>query len=448
MQKEPKVDAEYMNRWLGDDSKVESLSPKTLFDVQSLIEYYRDIIVPGSKVTISFPVEGSHSSPRASVDKNEIFIPYHMLKEGRVDETIGAMIHELHHIKLSPSERFIQSVSFKFLKDLMGVIDCNGLTLAERVFSNGNIDFKTVFSDETNTAGIDNDVLFLRQVVGDLLFLLNAAEDVRIDANTTSNLRKYIDKVDKNASASLRELKKSGDLIPEELSALSFLLLGHHKGIFHSDVIHSRFGNREDIVDADPLELPSKLFNEFAPEIAEHVLETYYKYCGEPKASSSGDDMDVESYFIDKVQGAVSNSLEEGLQELPKPEGQSEADFKSEEEALKDYSDSLNLDKQDGSIQSALEKAKERQAREENGEESSDYAKASKAAKGNIETTEAQKHRVKVENKKNEVFIDSYLLTKVKSFKDVQVFTTTEHFTNYDELKTVVFDSVIFDTVN
>ena len=96
------IDAEYMNRWLGESTQIESLSPKTLFDVQTLIEYYRDIIVPTQKVSIAFPTAQSES-PRACVSEGEVMIPFHMLKQGRVDETIGAMIHELHHIKLTPS---------------------------------------------------------------------------------------------------------------------------------------------------------------------------------------------------------------------------------------------------------------------------------------------------------------------------------------------------------
>ena len=102
-----KIDAEYMNAWLGDSSKIERLSSKVLYDIKTLIEYYKDIIVPKEEVTISFPVEGQGSGPRASVERGEVFIPYHMLKEGEIDNTIGAMIHELHHIKLSASEKYL-----------------------------------------------------------------------------------------------------------------------------------------------------------------------------------------------------------------------------------------------------------------------------------------------------------------------------------------------------
>jgi hypothetical protein len=99
---EHNIDAEYMNRWLGEGSKIESLVPKTLYDVQTLIEYYRDIIVPDKKVSIAFPTD-ANESPRACVSRGEVIIPFNLLQIGRVDETIGAMIHELHHIKLTPS---------------------------------------------------------------------------------------------------------------------------------------------------------------------------------------------------------------------------------------------------------------------------------------------------------------------------------------------------------
>ena len=74
------IDAEYMNRWLGDNTQVESLAPKTLYDVQTLIEYYRDIIVPTEKVSIAFPTKDGNS-PRASVENGEVIIPFYMLKE-------------------------------------------------------------------------------------------------------------------------------------------------------------------------------------------------------------------------------------------------------------------------------------------------------------------------------------------------------------------------------
>ena len=88
-----------------------------------------------------------------------------------MDDTIGAMIYELHHIKLSASEVFLHTLSFKFLRALMEQIDCYGLTLAERVFSDSSLTVDTILSDDEK---VGNDVSFLRKVLGDMLFLINA----------------------------------------------------------------------------------------------------------------------------------------------------------------------------------------------------------------------------------------------------------------------------------
>ncbi len=187
------IDAEYMNRWLGDNAKITSLSPKVLYDVQTLLEYYRDIIVPSVDVSISFPTENG-SNAKASVEDSKVFIPYYMLRDGRVDETIGAMIHELHHIKWSASEKFTCALTFKYLRKLMENIDVVGMSLAERVFSDSTLTVDDIMSEKD---GVPQDVMYMRKIIGDLMFMLNAVEDVRIDANTPPNLRKYIDKIDK-----------------------------------------------------------------------------------------------------------------------------------------------------------------------------------------------------------------------------------------------------------
>jgi hypothetical protein len=404
------IDAEYMNRWLGQNAQITSLSAKTLFDIQTLIEYYRDIIIPGSKVSISFPTEDRKAGPRASVENEEVFIPYHMLQDGRIDETIGAMVHELHHIKLSPSERYINNAAFKFLRTLMDNIDCAGM------------------------------IKFLRQVIGDMLFLMNAVEDVRIDRNTPPNLRKYIDKIDNSAAPQLRKLFDEGKLTSDDLSALSFLLLGHHKGIFDSDFVRERYGDTQAIVDADPLQLPVQLFQEFAPEIAKHVLETYYKYCGKPQDPNTQTDLsvdfDFDSYFGGKVQGAVSDGLETEFQSMPTPKAQSEADYAEEESALAGIDDAI-----EAAAQAAAASVSEDSTQE--GDASSAASIIAGADDQVVESSAAQ-YRAEIEDKQNSVFVAPSLISQVKSFKDVQVHTTTEHFDGTP----VVYDAVIYDTVN
>ena len=431
------IDAEYMNRWLGDNAKITSLSAKTLYDIQTLLEYYRDIIVPGSKVSISFPTEGKKSGPRASVENDEVFIPFYMLREGRVDQTIGAMVHELHHIKLSPSERYIKNTAFKFLRTLMENIDCVGMTLAERVFSDGNITFDKIFSDE-ESAG--NDILFLRQVLGDMLFLMNAIEDVRIDKNTPPNLRKYIDKIDNEAAPNIRKMFDNGDLNTDDLSALALLILGHHKGFFDSDVVRERFGDTQAIVDGDALELPVQLFQEFAPEIGKHILETYYKYCGKPKDPNTQSDLsvdfDFDSYFGGKVQGAVGQGLQEQFESMPKPKAQSVDDQMAESDALDDMEEAVTA---------AAQAAAKAISEEDMQEGDSPFAAPQiPVAIDQVDSSPAANYRAEVEDKKNTVFVAPSLVSQLKSFKDVQVHTTTEHFDGTP----VVYDAVIYDTVN
>ena len=46
-----KVDAEYMNRWLGDNP-IDEMNPRVMYDVQQLIKHYRSIIVPDKNVSV------------------------------------------------------------------------------------------------------------------------------------------------------------------------------------------------------------------------------------------------------------------------------------------------------------------------------------------------------------------------------------------------------------
>jgi hypothetical protein len=419
------IDAEYMNRWLSDSSRITSISPKTLYDIQTLIEYYRDIIVPGSQVSIRFPVEAQSSGPRASIENDEVFIPFHMLEEGRIDETIGSMIHELHHIKKSPSERFIKNVAFKFLRSLMENIDCEGLTLSERIFSDGNITSQKIFSDRTD---VSNDVLFLRHAIGDLMFLMNAVEDIRIDANTPPNLRKYIDKVDFKAAPRIKKLFDDGDLTLEDLSSLALLILGHHKSFFDSPDVATRYGDRDAIVNGDPLKIPVDLFTAFAPEIGRYVLELYYKYCGKPQAPSQtsidGMDLDIDSYFGNKVQGSVSESIENDLEKEPLSDNQEKIEQYKELDALDNVAEELA-----DAVKEASQAANS---------SSDDLQQSSKSSADAV-----KQYLMEIKDKADSVHVSKELVHKIQAFKNVQVHTTTEHFNNIP----VVYDVVVYDTL-
>ena len=436
-----KIDAEYMNRWLGENTRITSLCPKTLYDIQTLIEYYRDIIVPGVDVSIAFPV-GDKDSPRASVEKGEVIIPFHLLSEGRVDDTIGAMIHELHHIKLSASEVFLHTLSFKFLRALMEQIDCYGLTLAERVFSDSSLTVDKILSNEEK---VENDVKFLRKVLGDMLFLINAVEDVRIDSNTPPNLKKYIDKSDRIHGGRLKEFIEEGNITEDsrDLTSLAYMLLCHHKEIYKFQFVDEKYGDVDAIVDGDPVEYPLELFTAFADEIANHVLGEYYKFCGKPKGTSNpqgstpSDSFDIDSYFGAKVNSSVGDSLEEQFNNMEAPPHQNSKQ-NAEAAALEEATDKINNVTVDTSnsgtgaigADSKIDLSKNRH-------------KAGANASNNSPSP-AEELRASLEEKRKMVFISPEVNQQIKSFKDIQVYTTTECFNDYP----VVYDAVIYDSTN
>lgn len=414
------IDAEYMNRWLGENYKVSSISPKTLFDIQSLLEYYRDIIVPGSQVCIEFPKEGSESGPRALVEDNEVIIPFHMLQDGRFDATIGAIIHELHHIKLSPSGKFIHSVAFKFLRELSKTIECGGMSLNARVFSDASVTVDNILSQK-ETSSVE--VQFIRKVLSDLLFLMNAVEDVRIDANTPPNLRKYIDKIDAEGGARIKSMFDEGKFDGRDLSTISYLLLGHHKKFFHSDYIDGKFGDTDSIVNGDALKLPGKLFKAFSSEIAAHVLDAYYKFCGQPQSSTTQQDLsmdfDLDAYFGSQVSDEVSNAFDEQIDDIPTSANQSSESAQEEKEALQEAEQDIKEAVEDIQV------------------EPSDTP-----AMG--EMSPAEEYRQAQVKQKESAVMSNELALQVRAFKNIQVYTTTQNFDNTQ----VTYDAVLYDATN
>ena len=435
-----KIDAEYMNAWLGEASKIESLSSKVLFDIKTLIEYYKDIIVPQKEVSISFPVEGKNSSPRASVERGEVLIPYYMLKDGEIDNTIGAMIHELHHIKLSASERFLTAVTFKFLRQLMDQIECGGMTMAERLFSDASVTADRIMGWDGDPLLTTSDMMFLRQAIGDLMFMLNAVEDVRIDANTPPNLRKYINKLEKQASVRILDSIATGDLNNDlrDINSISFMLLVHHKDIHKFQFIEDRYGDTDAIISSDALELPLSVFTAFKEEIAAHLLSTYTESCGMPKQpskdSEGNEELDLDAYFGSKVKSTVGESLETQFDE----------DINDEEgKALKGIGKNIK----DVNVSTDIA------PHTEGGEETIDLSEKkgivrdwSKAEEDSSDDTkfDGRELREQIEADAKPVYLDPLVVTQINSFKDVQVITTTEHFDD----KTVVYDSVLFDAIN
>ena len=143
-----KADAELMSAWLGDMEDI-SISPKLLFDLQTLLRHYADFLVPDKKVSIDYACEGI---PCASVDKNQVFIPVDMLKEGRVDETISAVIHELHHIKLSDGETEICRNLFPYFKRILKTVEVEHygrkMSLWDALASHGNMSTNQIVQRE------------------------------------------------------------------------------------------------------------------------------------------------------------------------------------------------------------------------------------------------------------------------------------------------------------
>ena len=444
-----KIDAEYMNTWLGDSSKIERLSPKVLYDIKTLIEYYKDIIVPKEEVTISFPVEGNGSGPRASVERGEVFIPYHMLKEGEIDNTIGAMIHELHHIKLSASEKFLSSITFKFLRQLMEQIDCGSMTMAERLFSDASITADKIMGWDGNTPLQTNDMKFLREAIGDLMFMLNAVEDVRIDANTPPNLRKYITKLEKQASKMIIERIESGEFHNDlrDINSIGFMLLVHHKDIHEFPFIEDRYGDRDAIISSDALELPVSVFTEFKDEIADQLLERYYAYCGKPKevpTDSQGNptEMDLDAYFGGKVKTSVGDSIAkqfDGKSSSAKGTKKEEEEkaLKEQGEKIKDVEVTTDIAPHELSSQGDAN-AGPRIDLSEKANTVRDWQEVEQQ-----ESFDGRTLREAMEEKNKTVYLNPTVVTQINSFRNVQVVTTTEHFSD----EQVVYDSVFYDAI-
>lgn len=289
------IDAEYMERWLGD-SEINSLSPKVLYDIQQLVRHYADIIVPNKKVNISYSTDET-VTPCASVENLEVKIPTSLLLQGRVDETIGAMIHELHHIKMSDEESSIWYSCFNFVCKILDTLfvqedDGQYISLYSLVMGDSEMSFDDIMSPNPENAN----AVFMRKACDDVAFFLNAIEDIRIDANTPSNLKKYIDKIDSNAFASFKPRYETGELSNDELFNIIYKLLFHHKGYIDDDFIKSKGIETKDIINSTAHKNYVSVFKTFSEELRQHI-ETLYsqsnKSANEPKKGEGRDIMDM-----------------------------------------------------------------------------------------------------------------------------------------------------------
>ena len=267
------IHAELMERWL-NGRKVDSLSPKVLHDIQTILRHYSDIMVPGENVKISYPTDDSGA--RCSVDSRHVFIPTGQLEKGLVDDTIGSMVHELNHIKMSDSERQTWATCYRMVYKVLESIfvpeteeeDSELICLADIVFSDPTLSFSKLYSDSTKDTKYGP---FLRMALKDVAFLLNAVEDVRIDSLCSPNLKKYIDGGDRRAFSSFSKPYEEGKYNKNTLMNLCFRLLFHHKGYIKDSYIEKKFGDTDYILNSSPSEYTPVVLSTFQKAIKKHL---------------------------------------------------------------------------------------------------------------------------------------------------------------------------------
>lgn len=263
-----KADAELMSAWLGDMEDI-SMSPKLLFDLQTLLRHYANFIVPNKEVSVDYMSEGT---PCASVEKSQIFIPLDKLQEGRVDETIASVIHELHHIKFSYKETKICDKIYPFFKRILNTVEIelhgNKLSIWKALKSQGTFDSYEVIDRTLKHTYKD----FIYQYFGDLFLLLNAIEDVRIDDLQSPNLKKYRFKQEKIAFANFEEAYANNQLDKNSLFGSFIDALFHLKGLGHSELIANSPITADKIQNvATPSDYFTPVFTTFGKVLQDHA---------------------------------------------------------------------------------------------------------------------------------------------------------------------------------
>jgi len=297
-----KADAELMSAWLGEMEDT-SISSKLLFDLQTLLRHYADFLVPDKNVTVEYKYEGT---PCASVDKDQVFIPLDMLQEGRVDETISSVIHELHHIKHSYKESKICEKIIPYFKRILKTVEIKHygkkMSIWDAVSSEGEITVGGIM--ERNLQHQNNK--FIYQYFGDLFLLLNAIEDVRIDEMQPKNLLKYRFKQEKLAFEKFQDLYESGDLDKDSLFGSFIDALFHLKGYGHSQLVVDNNLTKDSILAVEePKHYYQPTFSAFAKVLQDHAGGLWEQY----KTQESMDDTAISDYL---VSDAISNNDDGG----------------------------------------------------------------------------------------------------------------------------------------
>ena len=311
-----KIDANLMESWLEDN--ITSIDEKVLFDLQQLISHYSGVIVPDKTVKVSYPTSVD-ASACADTDNNEVFIPTSTLLKGDIDHTIGLMIHELHHVKLSLKGSEITETCIylinQILKNTFVGDDTNGWEdLYEVVQSHERITYHTLRDNFYDNKTDDereptkHESFYLEAISGIAMFL-NCVEDVRIDTLTKPTLKRYIDKGDAMCAPHFIEKYDNGGFDGNSLMEVGYKFLFHHKDFVDDDYIKSTYPDIAKLLASTPFEYIKDVFDIYKKELQQFVRETYQEKDG---ASESG-----ETGNLDQLLGETEEEAEQGeLQEL------------------------------------------------------------------------------------------------------------------------------------
>ena len=287
------LNADYLKAWLEED--LDSIDEKTLYDLQQLISHYASIIVPETNVKVEYPTS-LDASACADTDKGVVFIPTSTLVKGEVDHTIGLMIHELHHLKLSLKGSEISEICFYMVNKVLqntyvGSDDDGWESLYEVIQSHKSVtmsDLRKIYDGKTQPTAHEN--FYLKSIKG-LAMLLNCIEDVRIDSLTQPNLKKYIDKGDALHAPHFIEKYEEGNFEELNIENTGYKFLFHHKGFLKDDYIDSTYPNLDTLLESTPLEYIPNVFSIYGEEIKSFIIEQY-NTDDMPSESSKGGNLD------------------------------------------------------------------------------------------------------------------------------------------------------------
>jgi hypothetical protein len=323
---EADIDADIMESWLEDN--IQGVDEKTLFDLQQLISHYSSVIVPNKTVKVSYPTSVD-ASACADTDNNEVFIPTSSLLKGDIDHTIGLMVHELHHVKLSLKGSEITETCFYLVNQILkhtfvGDDNKGWEDLYEVIQSHERITYQTIRKhydskmDSEEPTKYEN--FYLNAIKGIAMFL-NCIEDVRIDSLTKPTLKRYIDKGDAICAPHFMEKYAQGEYDEKNLLNVGYRYLFHHKDFLCDDYITETYPDITKLLSATPFEYIKDVFGIYKKELQQFVRECYQDTDCATESGATGN--------LDALLGDSEEEESGDLQELSK-------DIKFDEETLSD----------------------------------------------------------------------------------------------------------------